>query len=112
MSDAQNFEMHQGNDKSLVVSVVDNDGDPVDVSTATGAQYELAKNQSSAVKITKTLGAGISVSGSTATVVLDDTDTEDLSGSYYHELELTDAAGYIHTAFHGWVTIKKTRVAV
>ncbi len=111
MSDSQNFEMHQGNDKSIEVSVVDNDGDAVDVSTATGAQYELAKNQSSVVKVTKTLGAGISVSGSMVTVVLDDTDTEDLAGNYYHELEVIDAAGYIHTALHGWVDIKKTRVA-
>ena len=113
MADAQNFEMHQGNDKSIEVSVVNNAGAAVDVSGATGAQYELAISRSaSAAAVTKTLGAGITIVTSTVTIVLADTDTEDISGPYYHELELIDASGYIHTAMYGYVTIKPARVAV
>ena len=109
---AQSFVMFSGDSKSLVVSIVDDDGVAVDVSASATIKYSLAESASSvSAKFSKSLGDGIAVVTSTVTVTIDATDTETLAGNFYHELEITDASGLVYTAFSGRVTIKRDKIA-
>lgn len=108
MSKTQNFAMVSGDDKTLSVSCVDNNGDAVTV-TGGSASYEIATSvHASTPSISKTSTAGeITLSGSTITITLEPDDTADLDGEYYHELQVTDASGNVYTGFSGTVIIRK-----
>ena len=104
----QDFLMWSGDDKTITVTVYDNDDVVVDITGAT-ITWELSLNVDSAALISKTVGSGITLSDPTNgvfTITLDPTDTDSLSGRYYHEAEITDSSGDISTALIGHATIK------
>ena len=83
----------QGESKVLAYSVVDADGDAVNVTGAT-ITWELSRSLGGAAILTKsTTGGDIDIATSTVEVTIDATDTEDLEGLYWHELTITDLAG-------------------
>jgi len=79
---AHDVTMYSGDSKTLTISIVDGDGDAVDVSTA----------------------------GSTVTVTLEPDDTADLAGVFYYELQITDESGNVSTAMSGAITGVVSRV--
>jgi hypothetical protein len=109
-----NFEMFQGDDHVLEVSVQDSNGDPIDLSGSL-IDWALAANVSSdQLLIQKNSGAspgGITITdagGGVFEVLIDAEDTEDLSGLYYHQSQVIDAEGSVSTIVAGWVRIKAT----
>ena len=109
MSD-QNFSMVSGDSKAVAFTITESDGTTVvDVSAATAITYSLSESPSDTSEFTKTLAAAeIAVSGASSnivTVTIDAADTASLADLYYHELQVTDAAGLVYTAAVGWVTI-------
>ncbi len=111
MSKTINKSMRSGVDKVMPFSAVDNDGVAVTV-TGGSATYEIATSRratSSLVSLTS--GAGdITLTGTTVTVTLVPTDTDNLDGSYYHELEVVDAAGAVLTGFTGTIIVRKNLI--
>lgn len=107
--DQQNFEMFQGDSKDLVVTVSDSAGLPVDL-TGTTVKWRAAPAVDSTVAtISKATGTGITITGAAAgqfTVMLGPTDTQTLDGEFYHEAQITDAAGAVSTVLSGRLTIR------
>lgn len=105
----QNFEMFQGDDKDLVITVTDSAGAAVDL-TGAAIAWQMARTARSATpNVSKSVGSGIVITdapGGICTISLDPTDTEGLTGDFYHELEVTDAQANITTVLSGTVTIK------
>lgn len=95
----QNFSIFAGNTKSITVTVDD-------AASLTGAtiEFNIKKNENSNAILTKT---NVSVSGNTITITLNPTDTENFSGSYYHECVLTDQYGNVSTLSVGTITFNK-----
>ena len=103
----QNFSLHSGDSKSVTVNIVNAAGVAVDVSTASAVVYKVAASPGSEALVSKSLGSGISVAGSTVTITFAPADTATLAGGvYYHELEITDGDGNVQTAFTGYVLIE------
>lgn len=102
------FTMYQGDSHILEVTVIDVDGDAVDI-TGTDIRWQLAKNVRAADPlIAKAVGDGITiVNGPTGRfdVAIDPEDTLVLKGGYYHEAEVDDG-GVISTVLTGKATIK------
>jgi hypothetical protein len=67
--------MYSGDSKTLTISIVDGDGDAVDVSTAASVVYAIADSSRGPALVSKTLADGVSVAGSTVTVTLEPDDT-------------------------------------
>ena len=109
------FEMHQGDTKRLVVTIVDPAGAPISLVAVDSVKWWVAKKVTSTVRlIEKSVGSGIEVTnaaGGVVTISLDPDDTEAVSGSYYHELEVIDSAGDIGTVLRGTMTILRALVA-
>ncbi|WP_026694072.1 hypothetical protein [Peribacillus kribbensis] len=106
----QSFTMMAGDSLILTVSVTDENGQPLSL---TGASVKwVAKKRVNSLEndILKTSDNGVSITGSELKIKLDPTDTKDLSGTYYHECELTDSVGNVSTIFKGYVTVEKTGV--
>ena len=106
--DQQNFEMFQGDSKDLVVTVSDAAGQPVDL-TGASIKWRAAPAVDSAVAtISKATGSGIVITDAVAgefTVSLVPADTQTLDGEFYHEAQVTDAAGAVSTVLSGHLTI-------
>ena len=105
---ASNFEMYSGNTRLLKVSVLDQDDAIVDLSGAS-ATFVLMKRPGQVAMITKTVGAGITITnavGGEMEVLLVPADTEPLRGAFAYEVEVTDASGRKTTVLFGTVTIK------
>lgn len=91
----------------MQVAITDEAGGAVDISTAQSIQYGIYE-QSGLVRLTKTLGAGITVATNIATIELLPTDTADLlGGSYHHELEIITAAGRVNTVLQGTIILRR-----
>ena len=104
---ATDFTMFAGDDKTLTVTVLDPDGDAVNITAAT-IKWQCARSLGKASAISKTTSSGITItsaSGGIFTVALEDTDTEDLSANYQHEAEVTFADGTISTVLSGTMKI-------
>ncbi len=104
-----NFEMFSGNTRLLEVTVLDQDDAVVDLTGAQAVDYSLAKAAGKAAIFEKTLGTGVTITDAVNGVLqitLLPADTEDLRGTFYQELEVTDAAGRITTVLFGTVTIR------
>lgn len=104
-----NFSMFAGDDKTLQVTVTDEDGDPVNL-TAASIKWQCARSlgKASAISKTATSGGGITITGAATgdfEVTLDDTDTEDLAGTYQHEAEVTFSDGTISTVLSGTMKV-------
>ena len=109
----QNFQIHAGDSRELVVTVSDSQGAAVDLSGAAIA-WQLARSAGAAAPaVAKALGSGIVITdgpNGVFTVMLDPADSETLSGLYYHEAEVTDAAGQRSTVLSGVATVVPTLI--
>ena len=109
---AQNFEMWQGNTKSLAITVTGSDGSGYDLIGAS-ATYVMEREPGSGSLIRKTTsGSEISISGSVLTVVLNPTDTLGLDGLYYHEAGIVNSVSQLETIMVGNIKINKSGVGL
>lgn len=85
----QNFEIFIGDDADILVTVYDEDGDLLTITGAT-ITWVMKTAAGGAAILTKTVGSGIVISGSTFTITLTDTETALLTaGSYFHAASVT-----------------------
>ena len=104
----QNLTMYAGDTASITVGVSNADGNAASLAGAS-AVWVVEDQVGSGSFIRKTIDDDISVSGSTVTISVCPTDTSELGGgTYYHELEITDASGNVSTTTTGLITIKKS----
>lgn len=109
---AQSFEFFAGEDVSVEIPIVDNDGDPVELVGVT-ARFVAAPiggslvidSEASPPTATATVGA------TSITVDIADTDTDSLLGSYRWELKLIGLALGEKVAAYGYMTAKASLVA-
>lgn len=109
---------YAGNAIQLVITVLQTDGSPYNLTGVTSIKYSLGGALITPALITKTLGAGIAITNATGgifTVSLAETDTASLvTGSsavqFYHEALLVDAAGNPVTCYSGYLTLNPTLV--
>lgn len=104
---SNNFSMYAGDDKTLEVTLTDADGDPVDITAAT-IKWQCARSKGKASAISKSTSGGITITSAANgqfSVALSDTDTEDLSGSFEHEAQVTFSDGTIATVLTGTMKI-------
>lgn len=107
------FIMYQGDSKVLSVTVADEDGVVVAVDGMT-IRWQASPVVTGGFEPTATLkkdndalgGVGTVTEEGVFEVTIDPQDTENLSGLYYHEAELTDGAGAVSTVLTGRMTIK------
>lgn len=102
---ASDFSMYSGDSRVLTITIRDEEGVAVDVSS-TAIVFGIFRADGTQL-LSKTLGAGVSVVTSTVTVTLLPADTAGLSGVFGHELQITMPTGVVATALRGEVTIVK-----
>lgn len=110
---ATSFKTFAGDTKVVQITVLDADGDPVDITSAT-IKWQAARSLGKSPVITKaTGGSGVSITDAANgvfEVTLSGSDTEDLKGDYYFEAEVTASDGTISTVIAG--TMKVTPVLI
>jgi hypothetical protein len=108
----QNFVMFSGDDKTLRFTVLDSSSASIDL-TGASVTWMLATDDKSASLIKKSTdsGCGISISGCTFDVDLSPSDTDGLTGVYYHEAQVRDSASDLSTVATGWANIKHDLIA-
>lgn len=112
MKEGQGFEMWAGANKAVTVTVTDAvTGASVDLAGASARwvlQQALTDTAALLTKDADWSGAcGITISGCTASFDIIHTDTDNLSGRYYHELEAIDSSGCTFKVMRGYVTINR-----
>jgi hypothetical protein len=103
------FQMFAGDTKRLHFTITNGASPPVplditDAAVSWQASRGTVARFSRTPVLAKAVGAGITVTDAfngAFTVDLDPADTSALSGSYYHEVQISDAAGDVATAFTG-----------
>ncbi len=104
----QNFEMWAGDYKELIFTVTDaSSGSGTNMAGMT-ACWGLYSDENGTASLLKKAGA---IAGSLVTVTLIATDTDDLSGMYFHELQLTDGSNRPATVATGWGKFNKSVVS-
>jgi hypothetical protein len=104
MSDVVSY---TGDSMSFDVTISNNAGDEVNVSTATAITYGIY-DRDGVVQVSKTLGAGITVDGYVVTVTIDAVDTAGLpSELYVHEMQIITLGGTVHTVLQGDVWLRQ-----
>lgn len=107
----QNFEVYQGDDKQVIITVKDASGIPENLTnyTAIWCMYDTTTNS---VVIEKTTASGISIptpSSGQLVIDLDKTDTSILDPKTYgHQCEVQDAVGNHSTVTTGFVKLIKS----
>jgi len=107
------FAMFEGDSKTITVTVRDEAAAVVDLSGFTirwglSPLVEGGFNPAATLSKDSETTGGIEITsavGGVFVVTLDPDDTEALAGKYYHEAEVTDAAGNIATVLTGRITI-------
>lgn len=92
-----------GDSLRINVPVVDADGDPFPLTGST-VRWVLARRAGADPIIEKTTDDDVEITdpdGGELVVHLSGSETEDLSGQWYHEAELTDPDGAVATLFSG-----------
>ena len=96
------FTIFEGDDQNLNVTVLDDAGAVVDITSASALDWKMAVNELTSPVISKTLGAGITVTNGPAgifQVALAGTDTDGLAGgTYYQASRVTLSANLTHVA--------------
>lgn len=106
----QNFSMFSGDTKNLIAKVTNEDNLPADL-TGASAKWALKESIDSASNlIFKATPVDIFIINNEVHIKLNPDDTKSLSGAYYHECEITDAAGNVSTIFFGMAIIKKSGI--
>lgn len=108
--------MREGNDLRVIVSVVDQDGVPVDISGASEIQWSVADAVGDATTLLdKTLtGTDITITGTTGfyfDISAADSETTLGMGAYYHEALLTTGSGKAYTTLSGSLTIEEALIS-
>jgi hypothetical protein len=108
---AQNFAMKKGDTKTLQVTVRDAVGAAFPIVGATAVTWRLARTARSTPALSKTLGAGVTITATNAAlgevncgrldITILHTDSEALDGEYFHDCHLVDATGAHSTIFQG-----------
>lgn len=102
----QNFSMVAGDSKEIIVTIAD-----VDLFGCTIKWVAKRRVSDAQHKIKKDNLDGVSITtASTFTITLKPSDTKGLSGSYYHEAEITDAVGNVSTIMIGSMSIERSGV--
>ena len=110
----QDFSMHSGDDRVLEITIRENDHGTLDI-TGAAITWALSRIVTDKVEpkgaaiVTKTVGSGITITNAHnghVEVAITETDTDDLAGTYYHEMQLV-LSGDTSTVMYGTVTIKK-----
>lgn len=99
----------------LVVTAVDGDGDPIDISGAAGMRYSISAMLSNGEPtgpslLTKSLGSGVALTNGAAgvfTITLANGDTGGMPGVHYHEAEMIDSEGRVVTLFRGSIAVTR-----
>lgn len=103
--------LRQGDDARVFVECVDGDGLPVDISGAISIRWAVARSVNGTAIITKSIGSGIIINSPTSFYFdITDTESELLSGSYYHEAEVINDAGLVYTPLFGQMIVPKTLI--
>lgn len=108
------FTMFSGDTKIIQVTVQDDTGAAVDVSSPMVIIWQLSRKVTSPALITKSIGLGISVINGPLgqfQIMLAPADTAALKGDYYQEIEINDN-GAISTVLSGTVTINPDSIQV
>lgn len=113
----RNLEIHAGDDLAIPVAVTDAAGQAVDL-TGAAIAWQAARGTperfSKTAVVSKASGAGITITdpaGGVFEIALASADTQGLSGSFYHEAEVTDAGGNKTTVMTGTMTVEATLIA-
>lgn len=105
--------MVQGEDKTLEITVVGENGSAKNITGAT-ITWVLAKTVGDTALVTKsTGGSGISITDAVNgvfQVTLDGSDTTNYSGVYHHEAEVEDTSGNKNTVTVGSIHIKQSAI--
>jgi hypothetical protein len=107
------FEMVQGDTKTIEVTVEDPTGTVVDLTGAVSIRWKMAKSVTATVTLAKSVGSGISVVDAEEgrfDIALATGDTESLSGGFYHEAEVIDSLNRVATVLTGTITIAKALI--
>lgn len=86
-----NFTMTAGDYKTLVITIKDAEGTAVNISGAT-IKWQCGRSFGKASTLSKSTSSGIQITDGANgqyTVTLDASDTDSMSGTYYHESEMT-----------------------
>lgn len=100
----QSIELFAGKAKTIIVTVTDDDGNAVDLTGGTAAMY-VARTLYDAPVISANAVLTDPPAG-VLSVELDDTDTDDLIGTYYYEVEFTDSLGNEEVVTFGYLTVR------
>ena len=107
------FPMKAGDTKRLYMTITDKIGTPVDLTEA-AIRWWASRGDTTTFSRTpvlqKTMGNGIedvALFEGQFVVNLDPEDTRDMNGSYYHEVEITDAFGNVSTPISDTFTVTK-----
>ena len=113
MAGPQNGVIYSGEDVTITVSLTDSDGTALtadEVNAISEYQYVITTGPYATTNlVSKTVGSGVTLSSTafTATIVLADTDTDDLDGIYHHEAKATDSSGNETTSFSGTLSVRR-----
>lgn len=95
-----------GNDWIISCPITVN-GESINAEGLDSAKYALY-SRGRVVIFEKSLGSGITGTGNTVNTEINPEDTQDLRGSYYHELTIVDPQKGKLTAFKGHLTIESS----
>jgi hypothetical protein len=98
------------NDSFTITFTVANAGVPVDISAATDVRWAFSVTDTSAALVTKTLGAGVTITNGPAgqfQVALVPADTEPYRGAHFHVARMT-LGGVVTTVATGTLDIRPT----
>ena len=116
------YKKHRGDEYDISFTVVDDDGDPVDISAAATTDLswgfatldttqEFPAPLGALIGTAKTIGSGITIIDGVngdAQVTLESADTNGQgAGKYYHELQYTDPTGRVSTILYGIMELVK-----
>lgn len=103
--------MKQGDDLRVIINVVDDDGLPIDITQSDSIKWSAARSVNSAAVLEKSLLTGITINSPTSFIFdIESTESELMSGTYYHEVEIINDAGLIYTPLFGQLIIQKTLI--
>lgn len=108
---AVDFSMYSGDSRTITIQISDENGDAVDISTATAVSYGIFKSSGISV-LEKELDDGLEAAGSVVTITLEPEDTEDIpAGNYVHECQITLADATVATVLQGQIAILQDYLA-
>jgi len=99
----QDIDMIAGDDLRIIVDVVDQAGDPIDISEAQEITWSVAPSQNKTATVTKTLtGGGIIITNNTGFYFdILGSESSQLNRRNHHEVEIVTAGGQSYTTVYG-----------